>query len=72
LIDAAAAAADEEQQKTFFRQAQRIIADDAPYVPLWYRRNVAIFQPDLEGVSLSPTAEFTFLKDVRRVSPGGR
>jgi hypothetical protein len=29
------------------------------------RANVAVSQPDIEGVTLSPSADFTFLKDVR-------
>ena len=72
LIDAAAALPAEAERKVLYARAQRIIADDVPYLPLWYRTNVAVFQPDIEGVSLSPTAEFTFLKDVRRVRPGSR
>lgn len=66
LIDAAARAADEEQRRAYYGQAQRIIAEEAPYVPLWFRTNVAVFQPDLDGVRLSPIADFTFLKDVSR------
>ena len=33
---------------------------------LWYRTNVAVMQADIQGVTLSPIAEFTFLKDVYR------
>ena len=34
--------------------------------------NVAIFQPDIHGVSLSPIADFTFLRNVYRdAAPGG-
>jgi hypothetical protein len=38
-----------------------------PYISLWYKTNVAVAQPDLRGVRLSPIADFTFLKDVIRV-----
>jgi peptide/nickel transport system substrate-binding protein len=72
LIDAASASQVEEERKELYAQAQRITAADAPYLPLWYRTNVAVFQPDIEGVSLSPTADFTFLKDVRRVPAESR
>ena len=57
-------------RRAYYAQAQRIIAEDAPYIPLWYRTNVAVFQPDLEGVRLSPVADFTFLKDVHRRAAG--
>ena len=33
---------------------------------LWYKTNVAVFQRDIAGVTLSPIADFTFLKDVYR------
>jgi peptide/nickel transport system substrate-binding protein len=71
LIEAAAGAVDSDQRRAFYARAQRIIAEDAPYIPLWYRTNVAVFQPDLDGVTLSPTADFTFLAHVSR-RPGTR
>jgi ABC-type transport system substrate-binding protein len=49
-----------------YAQAQRLIAGDVPYSSLWYKTNVAVFQPELQGVRLSPTADFLFLKDVHR------
>jgi ABC-type transport system substrate-binding protein len=52
-----------------YASAQRLIAEDIPYVGLWYKTNVAVFQPDITGVRLSPIADFTFLKDVRREGP---
>jgi peptide/nickel transport system substrate-binding protein len=69
LIQAAAGATDDAQRRAFYGRVQHIVAQDAPYVPLWYRTNVAVFQPDLDGVRLSPVADFTFLKDVTRRAP---
>ena len=66
LIDAAAVAVDDRARRALYTKAQQMIAEDVPYVSLWYKTNVAVFQPDLEGVKLSPIAAFTFLKDVRR------
>ena len=51
-------------------QAQRRIAEDVPYISLWYKTNAAVFQPDIHGVRLSPIADFTFLKDVYRQAGG--
>jgi peptide/nickel transport system substrate-binding protein len=65
-IEEGARATDEPARRDVYAQAQRIIADDVPYIPLWHRTNVAVFQPGLDGVKLSPIADFTFLKDVRR------
>jgi len=43
---------------------QEIIANDAPYISLWYKTNVVVAQSHLTGITLSPTAEFTFLQFV--------
>jgi peptide/nickel transport system substrate-binding protein len=67
LIEEGARVTEESARQMAYARAQRIIADDVPYLPLWYRTNVAVFQPDIAGVVLSPVADFTFLKDVHRV-----
>jgi peptide/nickel transport system substrate-binding protein len=67
LIDEATTAPEMETRKRLYQQVQRIVAEDAPYISLWYKRNVAVAQPDLTGIRLSPLAEFSFLKDVQRI-----
>ena len=64
LIEAASAASDDQHGRAFYAEAQQHIAEDVPYVSLWYKTNVAIFQPDIHGVTLSPIADFTFLRNV--------
>ena len=66
LIDAASAATTDDQRRLLYSRAQRAIAADVPIISLWYKTNVAVFQPDIHGVRLSPIADFTFLKDVYR------
>jgi len=66
LIDAASAAVDDEQRRGLYGQVQEAVARDVPYIPLWYKTNVAVCQQDINGVRLSPIADFTFLKDVYR------
>jgi peptide/nickel transport system substrate-binding protein len=66
LIEAAASAVDDTQRRAFYTRAQQMIAEDVPYIGLWYKTNVAVFQADIQGVRLSPIADFTFLKDVHR------
>lgn len=66
LIDAAARTVDDGERRELYARAQRLIASDVPYVSLWYKTNVAVYQPDLTGVRLSPIADFAFLKDVSR------
>ena len=67
LIDAAAQAADEGRRQELYARAQQLIAADVPYISLWTKTNIAVFQPDITGVRLSPIADFTFLKNLSRV-----
>jgi peptide/nickel transport system substrate-binding protein len=69
LIEQAALPATDEARHALYGRAQQIIAEDVPYIPLWYRTNVAVSQPDIDGVTLSPIADFAFLKDVFRRPP---
>ena len=66
LINRASQTLDEAERRALYAQVQQRVADDGPYVSLWARTNVAVAQRDLEGIELSPTADFTFLRHVRR------
>ena len=66
LIDAAMAATTEDDRRRLYGDAQRAVAADAPYISLWYKTNVAVSRTQIEGVKLTPSAEFTFLRDVTK------
>jgi peptide/nickel transport system substrate-binding protein len=66
LIEQAALPGTDDQRRALYAHAQQLIAEDVPYIPLWYKTNVAVCQANIEGVTLSPIADFTFLKDVYR------
>jgi peptide/nickel transport system substrate-binding protein len=66
LIDAAMAAPTEAERRAYYVQAERVIAEDAPYISLWYKTNVAVARTNIEGVKLTPSAELTFLRDVTK------
>ena len=68
LIDLATRSLDEQERKRFYGEAQRLIAEDAPYIPIWNRSNVIVAQRSLDGLRVGPMGDFTRLKDVRRVS----
>jgi peptide/nickel transport system substrate-binding protein len=68
LIDEATTASDQDTRKRLYRAVQQKVAEDAPYISLWYKTNVAVSQPDITGVRLTPLAEFSFLRDVARVA----
>jgi peptide/nickel transport system substrate-binding protein len=70
LIDAASSAPTDAERRDDYARAQQLIAADVPYISLWYKTNVAVFQPDITGVHLSPIGDFAFLKDVARQPAG--
>jgi peptide/nickel transport system substrate-binding protein len=70
-LDAASRATDEADRTRLYGEAQRLIAEDAPYVSLWNKTNVAVLQPGITGLRLTPTTDFVVLKDVRRDSARG-
>jgi peptide/nickel transport system substrate-binding protein len=66
LLDQATSARLEADRRAFYSAAQRLIARDLPIISLWVRTNVAVGQAGLEGITLTPSGDFEFLKDVRR------
>jgi len=69
LLDEAARTTDEAARKRLFGEAQRAIAEQAPYICLWTKINNVIGQRTLEGMRVTPIADYWFLKDVARRSP---
>ena len=66
LIDAATVSTDDVERLRLYSDAQRLIARDAPYVSLWYKTNIAVAQADLQGLHLSASADYGFLRGVYR------
>jgi len=68
LLDEAARSTDDDRRRALFGDVQRLVAEEAPYISLWYKTNAAVAQRNLAGIHLLPTADFIFLKDVSRTS----
>ena len=67
-LDLASAASSDDARKQYYAEAQRVIAIDAPYIPIWNKTNVLVAQQSLTGLHLGPTGDFRSLRDVRRVT----
>ena len=72
LLDAAASATGEDRRRALYGDVQRIVADEAPYISLWCKTNVAVASRSLAGIHMLPTADFMFLKDVSRMPANNR
>lgn len=66
LLDEASRSTDDGTRKRLFGEAQRAIAEQAPYICLWTKINNVIGQRSLDGMRVTPIADYTFLKDVVR------
>jgi peptide/nickel transport system substrate-binding protein len=70
LIDLATQSTDETDRARYYRDAQKLVAADAPYIPIWNRTNVIVAQRSLDGLHLNAIGDFQALRNVkRRVSP---
>jgi peptide/nickel transport system substrate-binding protein len=52
---------DREKRKALCSQVQKILADDLPYLPLWFPDVVSVHRRTMGDPPLSPTADFDFL-----------
>ena len=52
---------DQEKRKALCSEAQQILAEDLPYLPLWFTDAVSVHRHSLGDVPLSPTGDFDFL-----------
>ena len=66
LIDEATLATSIDERKARYSKVQKRVAELAPYISLWIETNIAVSQPDLQGIHLSPQTDFTFLRNVSR------
>jgi len=67
LLDQQAVEMDRAKRKALLSQIQKILADDEPYIDLWYMDNVSAYRTRVEGVELSPSGDYDFLQSVRLV-----
>ena len=53
---------DQQQRKLIYGEIQRIVAEDQPYINLWYFDNVLVHSKRLKNVELSGSGNYDFLK----------
>lgn len=68
LIDQARVETDQNKRRENYVEIQRILADDLPYINLWYLDNVLIHTPRVKNLSISPPGNYDFLKTAELVS----
>jgi ABC-type transport system substrate-binding protein len=51
----------QQKRKELTSEVQQIVAEDLPYIPLWYADVVSVHQRSLGQLIFSPTGDYDFL-----------
>ena len=62
LIAKAGAEADQNARRQDYAQIQQILAEDLPYINLWYFDNVMVYSKRVRGLNLNPSGNYDFLR----------
>ena len=62
LLEESHATLDQQQRKVLFDQVQQIVAEDLPYINLWYYDNVIVHTKRVHGIELNPSGNYDFLR----------
>jgi len=65
LLDRARVELDREKRKVILSEVQKIVAEDEPYINLWYPDNVCVHRTRLTGIDIPPGGDYEFLGGVR-------
>ena len=61
---------DQEKRKALCSEVQKILADDLPYIPMWFTDVVSVHRRALGDLQLSPTGDYDFLTTLRPFQNG--
>jgi peptide/nickel transport system substrate-binding protein len=67
LIDQARREPDQDTRKQIYAELQLILAEQLPYINLWYLDNVLIHSKRVRNLSLNPSGNYDFLKTAELV-----
>lgn len=66
LTEAGRTTIEREKRQEIYREIQEIVAQDLPYVSLWYEDNVVARQANIKGYTIYPNASFNGLANLYR------
>jgi peptide/nickel transport system substrate-binding protein len=62
LIDQARREIDPKMRKALYAEVQRILADEVPYIDLWYFDNVLVHTRRVRSLKMNPAGNYDFLR----------
>ena len=66
LLDQARVESDREKRRALFGGVQKIIAEDLPYISLWFMDNISVHRKRISDLELSPTGDYDFWGRLKR------
>jgi peptide/nickel transport system substrate-binding protein len=69
LIDQARRELDQNTRKQIYAEIQRTLADELPYINLWYFDNVLVHSKRMRNLTLNPSGNYDFLKTAELGAP---
>ena len=68
VLDSVAAAPSDEERRRLYSEVQRLVAEDAVYIPVWNKTNVVVARRNLAGLHVGATGDLFGLRDVKRAT----
>jgi peptide/nickel transport system substrate-binding protein len=65
LLDQARVEMDREKRKALLWEIQKIVAEDEPYINLWYPDNVCVHRERLTNIVIPPAGDYDFIEGAR-------
>jgi peptide/nickel transport system substrate-binding protein len=62
VLAEATSTADRERAKQLYAQAQQIISNDVPMLPLWYWNNIVVAKKSVGNINVPPSGDWTFVR----------
>jgi peptide/nickel transport system substrate-binding protein len=62
LIDQARTESDQGVRKQLYAEVQAVLAEDLPYIDLWYIDNVVVHSRRVRNIAVNPSGNYDFLK----------
>lgn len=61
LLDRQRIEMDRDKRKAILSQIQKLVAEDEPYIDLWYMDDVCVYQTRVAGIIIPPGGDYNFL-----------
>ena len=64
LVEFARKEPDPAKRKAAYSEIQKIVADELPYISLWYMKTTCVYNRRISNMELSPAGDFDFLRSL--------